>query len=307
MLPSSSMVIETFLKRSSIFVSVEEYNQYKKLWPSKSVVEAFVESQVNSVQGHHYHLGLDISSRSTGICVLSDQGTNRCIFEPKGQVLACKATKPDHSCKGNSILSANAILQSIQSIIDKIDPDTTQWNVAIEKYLQMFGSNTFRTQSLFFLAEINGIVQFRMWEKFGRQPMCVHPSTARSVLSLKSAGNREDTKEAVFAYVRDKVGDQVQWPQKKRSSGFADECYDMADAYVLAQFGRIQDRVQSLRSFTGMKDDCSSFLQSPLFLSYFKTNLAHHLRKYYLDDSMSSLTTVPEELLLVWIFSYRDV
>ena len=218
----------------------------------------------------------------------------------QGQVLACKAMKPDHSCKGNSILSASTILQSIQSTIDQIDPDSNQWNVVIEKYLQMFGSNTFRTQSLFYLAEINGIIQFRIWERLGRQPICVHPSTARSVLSLKSAGNREDTKEAVFAYVREKVGDQIQWPQKKRSSGFADECYDMADAFVLAQFGRIQDRVQSLRSFAGITNDVSeTLLQSPLFLSFFKTNLAHHLRKYYLDDSMLSLKGVPEEMLLV--------
>ena len=42
-----------------------------------------------------------------------------------------------------------------------------------------------------------------------------------------------------------------------------------------------------------------TLLQSPLFLSYFKTNLAHHLRKYYLDDSMLSLKGVPEEMLLV--------
>lgn len=218
----------------------------------------------------------------------------------QGQVLACKAIKPDNSCKGSSILSANAILQTIQSTINLIDPKTNGWNIVIEKYLQMFGASTFRTQGLFYLAEINGIIQFRMWEQFGRQPVCIHPSTARSTLSLKSAGNREDTKEAVFAFVRKKVGNQIQWPQKKRSNGYADECYDMADAFVLAQFGRIYDRVHSLLSFAGITDDLhQTLLQSPLFLDFFKVNVAHHLRKYYLDDSLSSLTTVSQEMLAV--------
>lgn len=76
-------VVETFLKRSSIFSSVEEFNRYKKIWPSRTVVEAFVKKHVNSVHGHPYQLGLDISSRSTGICVLSDQGRIRWVCQLK--------------------------------------------------------------------------------------------------------------------------------------------------------------------------------------------------------------------------------
>lgn len=83
MLPSSSTVVETFLKRSSIFASVEEFNRYKKLWPSKTIVETFVQNQINNVHGHAYHLGLDISSRSTGICVLSDQGRIKWHYQHK--------------------------------------------------------------------------------------------------------------------------------------------------------------------------------------------------------------------------------
>lgn len=61
-----------------------------------------------------------------------------------------------------------------------------------------------------------------------------------------------------------------------------------------------QDSCTVARSFAGITNDVSeTLLQSPLFLSYFKTNLAHHLRKYYLDDSMLSLKGVPEEMLLV--------
>ena len=96
-------------------------------------------------------------------------------------VIAYKAIHPDASCKGNSILSASQIYQSIQSTMKSIDGkiQLENWNIVIEKYLQMFGTASFRTQSLFYLAEINGIIQYKCWEDIHSMPMTIHPSTAR--------------------------------------------------------------------------------------------------------------------------------
>ena len=63
---------------------------------------------------------------------------------------------------------------------NRIDP--TDWDIVIEKYLQMFGASTFRTQSLFYLAEINGIIQYKCWEEMHTFPRTFHPSTARYYL-----------------------------------------------------------------------------------------------------------------------------
>ena len=96
-------------------------------------------------------------------------------------VIAYKAIHPDASCKGNSILSASQIYQSIQSTMKSIDGkiQPENWNIIIEKYLQMFGTASFRTQSLFYLAEINSIIQYKCWEDIHSMPMTIHPSTAR--------------------------------------------------------------------------------------------------------------------------------
>ena len=72
--PSLQSIYETFVKRSSLFTSVESISTYKSLWPPTTVLRNYVEKNIHKVSGHLYHIGLDISSKSTGLCVLSDQG-----------------------------------------------------------------------------------------------------------------------------------------------------------------------------------------------------------------------------------------
>ena len=195
-------------------------------------------------------------------------------------------------------MSASVISQSINQVMQSIDSNPQHWNVTVEKYLQMFGASSFRTQGLFYLAEINGIIQYKLWESMGVVPTSVHPSSARSTLSIKSAGSREATKETVLSYVQKVTGSSINWPRKKRSDGLADECFDMADAFVLAQYGLIQDKAKSLLAFSGISGDGKqSISNSTLFVDYIKVQIAHHIRKYYEDSMTQSLETLSPEFL----------
>lgn len=103
------------------------------------------------------------------------------LFLSVDNVLTYDAIHPPSECKSNSILSASFVFDTIQHRMKEVDPllTTNEWNVVIEKYLQMFGTSSFRTQSLFYLAEINGIIQYKCWETMKSVPLTIHPSTAR--------------------------------------------------------------------------------------------------------------------------------
>lgn len=73
MTPSTKEVYSLFVKNHKVFSSVEEILHYKQLWPCKSFVEDKVFAALPCVKPKKYHLGLDISSRSTGLCILDNQ------------------------------------------------------------------------------------------------------------------------------------------------------------------------------------------------------------------------------------------
>ena len=70
-----------FLQKSKIFSSMEEIQYYRKCWPTSRMVEDMVKSSIRSIEMKPYHVGLDISSSSTGICILSQKSnSNSCLF-----------------------------------------------------------------------------------------------------------------------------------------------------------------------------------------------------------------------------------
>lgn len=194
----------------------------------------------------------------------------------------------------------------MKSITTEIDP--IEWNIVIEKYLQMFGTSTFRTQSLFYLAEINGIIQYKCWEELKTFPLTLHPSTARyffpfylnlrSLLNLKSVGSREETKKAVFDFVCKRTQGQIEWPQKKRSAGYSDDCFDIADAYVLAQAGWIESTVDSVLKYYNVDQVKEGTVStSPLFTDFVKINIVHFIKKYLDDESIRDIDSIPQVLI----------
>ena len=59
-----------FLSRSRVFASVDELVQYKKKWPLRSFVKQSIDME-KTVRGRSgYYVGLDVSSKSTGLCIL---------------------------------------------------------------------------------------------------------------------------------------------------------------------------------------------------------------------------------------------
>lgn len=62
-----------FLCNNKIFSSVDEILRYRKLWPTSHMVEDRVKQVIGSVSPRKFHVGLDVSSSSTGICILSNQ------------------------------------------------------------------------------------------------------------------------------------------------------------------------------------------------------------------------------------------
>ena len=174
---------------------------------------------------------------------------------------------------------------------------TSQWNIVIEEYLKMFGTSSFRTQGLFLLAEINGIIQFKCWEMFGSPPLIIHPSTARSLLSVESTGNRHDTKNEVLKFAQREAQNSIQWPEKKRGSGLSDDCYDMADAYVVARAGIIQHTTQAILRLQNVQAD--RWMLSPFVCEFVKANIAHFVRKYIDDDRFRTLESIPQDVIQV--------
>lgn len=73
MTPSTKEVYSLFVKNHKVFSSVEEILHYKQLWPCKSFVEDKVLAALPCIKPKKYHLGLDISSRSTGLCILDEK------------------------------------------------------------------------------------------------------------------------------------------------------------------------------------------------------------------------------------------
>lgn len=127
-------------------------------------------------------------------------------------------------------------------------------------------------------------------------------------MNIQSAGSREETKKVVLAHVQKETGDQIEWPQKKRVSALSDDCFDIADAYVLAKAGCIENCVDSILDYyqvnTAMNDKIST---SSVFSDFIKINLVHFIKKYANDDSIQSIDSLPLALQTVMIVHINDL
>ncbi|KAM7453930.1 hypothetical protein BLSTO_05318 [Blastocystis sp. subtype 1] len=300
-----------FLSRSRVFASVDELVRYKKKWPLRSFVKQSIDMEKTVRKRSGYYVGLDVSSKSTGLCILKSNRSVVLLVSSLVDVLCCKAIRPTAQCKGSSILSSSYIFSHFLSEVRKHDPafqsNPSRWHVTIEKYLQMFNATSFRTQGLFYLAEINGVMQYKCWESFQAPPLLLHPSTARALVGLKSAGSREETKKVVFEYVKKEVGEAFSWPLKRNKNGYADECYDMADSYVIARAAVIEDCVDAIWEDWRMEEAIhKSLCLSPVFSDFCKVNLAYHLRKH-MSEMIGTLDDLSPELVETYSKKLRSL
>ena len=125
----------------------------------------------------------------------------------------------------------------------------------------------------------------------------------RAMVGLKSSGNREETKKVVFEYVKKEIGEEFNWPLKRSKKGYADECYDMADSYVIARAAVIEDCVNVIWEEWRMEEAIhQSVSLSPIFSDFCKINLAYHIRKHA-QETIETLNDLPPDLVEVHLGS----
>jgi len=170
-------------------------------------------------------LGLDISTSTTGYCIFDENGLLHI-----GYICLKKHT--------GLFEKAAEIKRAMQNIKEKYDIK----EIAVEENLQAFRPGLSSAGTLMKLAQFNGVVQWICYEVFGIPAISFNVNTARKTVGLKI--RRKDpmtTKDQVLAWVQLQEP-KYNWPIREVTRGrnkgqvrFLNECYDMADAYVIAK------------------------------------------------------------------------
>ena len=148
-------------------------------------------------QQHHLYVGLDVSSRCTGMAVV----------EAKGKGVA------HHACETHRLKNVIDVGRTIRTDVEKLlsrvqtelnrtnQKDAVQWYAGVEACAKSFTRGRFNAKGLVKLAQINGIAQYICAEQIGTLPLLVNPSTARTFYELrtplpqKGGGEQEKEKE----------------------------------------------------------------------------------------------------------------
>jgi hypothetical protein len=177
-----------------------------------------------------YFLGLDISTSSTGVCLIDETGSvvfmnyvslKGSVYEKADQMKDFFSEMSKHISSGDHI------------------------KIYIEQNLQAFRSGLSSTKTLFALANFNGIVSYIVRNQFHIDPVYLNVNSARKIVGCKI--DRKDksrsTKEKVLSWVTLQNPD-FEWPEKILKSGprkgqtiLEPGCFDIADAYVIAIAG----------------------------------------------------------------------
>ncbi len=170
-------------------------------------------------------LGLDISTSVVGVCILN---------------------------KKSELLLLNYInLEKEKSIFDKaskfkleLEKLTSKFEVkkiGIEENLQAFRPGLSSAKTIVTLARFNGICSYISQEVLNLTPEFINVNSARKNLGIKiDRKSSKNTKEQVQEFVSS-LEPKFSWPTRILKSGprkdlevLIKECYDMADAYIIA-------------------------------------------------------------------------
>tara|TARA_E500000305_G_C3932366_1_gene193399 strand:+ start:147 stop:689 length:543 start_codon:yes stop_codon:yes gene_type:complete len=176
-------------------------------------------------------LGLDISTSSTGWCLL-DKGGN--LYQ-MGFI--------DLKNKKGMFQKAIAVKDEILNISRKGNIE----GVFIEENLQSFRSGFSSAQTLSTLARFNGVVSYLCFDEFGFEPVFLNVNSSRKKIGIKVIREKVcgiSTKQQVLDWVSLSLPKNYKWPTKTLKSGprkgqtiLDSRSYDMADAYVIALAG----------------------------------------------------------------------
>ena len=177
-------------------------------------------------------LGLDVSTSCTGWCILEDTGA----LVEMGYFPLSKIKS--HFKKAEQVKKCLANLH--------INYEINQ--VFIEENLQAFRPGLSSAKTLSSLAKFNGIVSYISFQEFCFEPVFLNVNSSRKQLGIKIIRKKnggKPTKEQVLDWVSIQISDtNHQWPIKILKGGprkgdqvLEPSCYDMADAYVIAKAG----------------------------------------------------------------------
>lgn len=162
-------------------------------------------------------LGLDISTSVVGMAIV-DKDTKKLMS------LSYVNLKKE---KGlfNKAIAMKTELEKYKGIVNE---------VAIEEPLVMFKEGFSRAQVLSLLSRFNGMIAILSYFIYNVEPIMYNVQTARKLAfsNIKYPKGKK-RKEIVFEYVCEAYPD-IKWEYKPRAKTLKDECYDMADAAVIA-------------------------------------------------------------------------
>ena len=168
-------------------------------------------------------IGLDVSTSTTGVCTLQDDGT--IITIEAVELTKCK-TMWDKADLVASYLTKVAIN----------NPGTT-FRVAVEEPLMGFQKGMSSAATITTLMKFNGIVSYIARNVFNTTPEYISAAHARKLCGIKmqrTAIAGMSGKEQVFAHMSTNDLKSIVWPLKKNGK-VVDWSRDATDAYVIAK------------------------------------------------------------------------
>ncbi len=168
-------------------------------------------------------LGLDISTSVIGICLVDGRQTKMDFLNLE---------------KKKDIFQKASLFKSKLEEIKKSNEISV---VGIEENLQAFRPGLSSAKTILTLARFNGICSYISEEVFGIIPEFVNVNSARKNNGVKiNRKSDKNTKEQILDFVSSKEP-SFAWPTRVLKSGprkdtvvLLKECYDMADAYIIA-------------------------------------------------------------------------
>ena len=169
-------------------------------------------------------LGLDISTSVIGVCVLEEKSLVKVDFI--------------NLEKSKNIFEKS---EKFKSYLVELKKQFDITKIGVEENLQAFRPGLSSAKTIVALARFNGICSYISQEIFRKEPVFVNVNSARKALGVKiDRKSSKNTKEQILEFVS-ALEPGIEWPTKVLKGGprrgsvvLQKECYDMADAYVIA-------------------------------------------------------------------------
>jgi len=180
-------------------------------------------------------LGLDISTSCTGFSVIDNTPSGMRLISLSSVKLS------NEKSRYNKAILVRTHIEDLHKRY-KID------KVFIEENLQAFRPGFSSAKTLLTLARFNGVVSFLCESIVGVSPVFLNVTKARKSVGCQIKRAKVvgvSTKEQVFEFVKNhSEASKYQWPMRTITRGpragqviYADECFDMADAFVISLAG----------------------------------------------------------------------